>query len=103
MSSPVILWILDCRHVQPGSVYLHEMQCHNCNDRIMHKIVDVHTFEWRAFCKSCNYRAWCGLARNLAEYHANGHVRKHPRHDAKVLYMENPFAIRARDKITEAK
>ena len=103
MSNPVILYILDCRHVQPGSIYLTEMQCFNCNDNKMHPIKDVHTFEWRAFCNSCKYRAWSGRSQKLAEYHANGHVRKHPGHNARVLYMENPYAVKVRDRIVGAR
>ena len=100
MSNPVIIYILDCRHVQPGRIGVLQMECLNCNDGI-HKVVDVHTFEWRVFCKSCNYRPWCGLSQMLANHTANGHVRRQSRHEAKVLYMENPYAVKIRERILE--
>lgn len=100
MSNPVILYILDCRHVQPGRIGVLEMECLNCNDSV-HKIVDVHTFEWRTVCLTCNYRAWCGLSQILANQNATGHARKRSWHQLKVLYVENPYAAKIRDRIME--
>lgn len=98
MSNPVVLYILDCRHVQPGRIGALEMECLNCNDGI-HKVVDVHTYEWRVMCESCNYHPWCGLSQMLANHTCTGHVRKHSHHKAKVLYMENPYSRKIRERL----
>lgn len=100
MSTPVIMYILDCRHVQPGRIGVMEMQCYNCNDGV-HKVVDVHTYEWRVFCETCNYRPWCGLSQILANNTVTGHVRKRAWHKAKVLYMENPYSVKIRERLLE--
>jgi hypothetical protein len=101
VSNPVILYILDCKHVQPGKIVTREMQCFNCDDGKMHKVVDVHVYEWRVVC-SCNYRPWCGLSQKLANFTCNGHLRKHQSHTAKVLYLQNPYAVKIRDRLNEA-
>lgn len=101
MANPVIMYILDCRHVQPGRIGVLEMECMNCNDGKIHKVADVHTFEWRVWCESCNYKPWCGLSQILANQTATGHVRKRSWHKAKVLYMENPHAAKIRERLLE--
>lgn len=99
MSNPKILYILDCKHVQPGRMGVLEMECLNCNDGRIHRIIDVHTYEWRVWCETCNYRPWCGLSQMLANHTCTGHVRKRSWHTAKVLYLENPVAARVRERI----
>lgn len=99
MSTPVILYILECRHVQPGRLGVMRMGCYNCGT-VKH-VVDVHTFEWRVQCDNCNYHPWCGLSQMLANHTVTGHVRKHPWHKAKVLYVENPYAAKVRERLLE--
>lgn len=99
MSTPVILYILECRHVQPGRIGVMEMTCMNCGE--IRKVVDVHSYEWRVWCETCNYKPWCGLSQMLANHTANGHVRKHDRHKVKVLYMENPHSAKLRERLME--
>lgn len=99
MTSPKILYILECRHVWPGSTGIEEMECLNCNER--KRIVDVHTFEWRVICLTCSYRPWCGLSRKLAEYHANGHAKKRSQHNVQVRYMENPIGLKIQKLLRE--
>lgn len=101
MSTPVILYILECTHVQPGRVGVIQMECLNCPGAPVRDITDVHLYEWRMYCETCNYKPWCGLSQPLAKHHANGHVRKHPEHKVKVLYMINPFSEKIRDRIQE--
>jgi len=99
MSNPVILYILECKHIIPGTIGQAYAECLNCKPNAIRKIIDVHTWEWRVVCQTCNYRVWCGLSRKLAEYHANGHVRKRTRHDAQVRYVENPYGVKMKEKM----
>jgi radical SAM protein with 4Fe4S-binding SPASM domain len=102
MSNPKVLYILECDHIMPGSIYTgNVMDCYNCDE--IQKIKDVHVFEWSAFCTSCRYRAWCGLSQPLAAQNINGHIRKHPDHKGKVLYLRNPLGMRIQTKLNEAK
>jgi len=100
VKTPVIIYILECRHVIPGRIGVMELHCFNCQDEVK-KVVDVHTFEWRVFCLSCNYKPWCGLSQMLANQNASMHSRKHSRHEVKVLYMENPIGVRVQKHILE--
>jgi hypothetical protein len=99
MSTPVILYILECEHIQPGRMGVIEFRCMNCTGSPVRKIIDVHVYEWRMYCYTCNYRPWCGLSKELGNHHANGHVRKHPGHKAKVLYMKNPQGVKIQEMI----
>jgi hypothetical protein len=99
VSTPVIIYILECKHVSPGRIGVMQVRCHNCD--AVKNIIDVHTFEWRVWCKQCNYKPWCGLSQILANQTASGHSRKHSLHEVKVLYMENPVAVRVQTKIKD--
>lgn len=102
MSNPVIIYILECEHVQPGRSGVIEIKCYNC-DMQVRKVIDVHVYEWRVYCKTCNYRPWCGLSQMTANHHARGHTQKRPHHEAKVLYMKNPLAERVQSLIKEGR
>lgn len=101
MSTPVILYILECEHIMPGRIGVIEFHCMNCAGSPVRRVTDVHTYEWRSYCYTCNYRPWAGLSKELANHHANGHARKHPGHKVKVLYMKNPMGIKVQEKIRE--
>lgn len=100
VTAPQILYILDCGHVAPDRFTgIAEAFCYECEQP--RAIRDVHVYEWKAYCatKRCTFSKWCGLSRNLAAFHANGHAHRHPDHLAKVSYRANPTAVRAREKL----
>lgn len=99
MSNPLILYVLECKHVMPGRVGTMAIECLNCTPNILRKIIDVHSFEWQAHCDTCHYTKWCGLSRNVAEWAANKHIRKNITHTMQVLYVENPDALKVQERI----
>lgn len=101
MSTPVILYILECTHVQPGRIGVVQLHCMNCPGEPVRRVTDVHIYEWRMYCHSCNYKPWCGLSKQLANHHANGHVRKHTNHKVQVLYLINPYSKKIQERILE--
>ena len=99
VSTPHIQYILECKHVMPGGVGMIEVMCFNCDAK--KRVTDVHEYEWRCVCRSCNYKPWAGLSQMTARHNARGHSRKHPEHDVQVLYLPNPTAVRVKKLITE--
>lgn len=97
MSNP-LLFILECGHVFPGKPGDIKTLCHYCNER--KTITGVHVYEWKATCpaKGCVFGKWCGLARPLAEWHANQHAYRHPEHRPTMMYLVNPEAKHYQEK-----
>lgn len=94
MARAKILYVLNCTHVTAAdATEIESAHCYECGR--YRKIVDVHVYEWKAYCAhdKCTWGRWCGLSRKLAEFLANGHARNHPAHTVKVGYRANPTAV----------
>jgi hypothetical protein len=94
-----VLYILECQHVMPGLINETEVMCHNCNEK--KKVTAIHVYEWKAVCRNskCSFGKWCGLAKQLAEYFANAHVRRNVGHECQVLYLQNPVALKQQERL----
>lgn len=88
--------LLECGHVtlwrgeSSSAIPDFSMWCMGgCEEDV--KIQAVETRSWRAACRTegCRWSRKTAQSEELAKYHRNAHIRRHPRHVVSIAYQRN--------------